>query len=64
MPGDFVGHLVAFEDVLERRHADPEGLHHAQEGQDFVLAVAVAMDEPGAFDDFHEGLEFKISPDR
>ena len=59
--GDLVGHLVAFEDVLEGGDADVEGLHGAEEGEDFVLAIGVAMDEAGALEDLGEGLEFEVA---
>ena len=39
-----------------------EALHDAEEGEDFILPVAVAVDEPLAADDLGDGFEFEIAP--
>ena len=62
MRGDFVGHLVALEDVLQRADPDAELLHRAHEGKDFILPVGVAMNPPLGLDDLPQRLEFEIAP--
>jgi 6-phosphofructokinase len=44
MPRHCVGHLVAFQDVLERAHGHAKLLERAQQCQDLVLPVTVAVD--------------------
>ena len=58
---DFVGDLVAFEHVLERADAHAETFHRAQERENFVLPVAVAMNQPFALDDFADGFELEVA---
>ena len=63
VPGNFVGYLVAFQNVLEAADPHAEALHGAQENKNFVLSVRVAMNESFAFDDFHDRLQFQVPPD-
>ena len=58
--GDRIGHFVAFENVLKRSDLDAELIADANQCQDLVLAIAVAMDPPFATKDFGDGFEFKI----
>ena len=50
--------------MLEAADPHAEALHGAQENKNFVLSVRVAMNEPFAFDDFHDRLQFQVSSDR
>ena len=61
--GDFVGDFVAFEDVLEAGDFDVERFHRAEERDDFVLPVGVAVNPALAEEDFAEGFEFEVAAD-
>ena len=59
--GDFVSHLVAFEDVLQRADPDTEFLHRAHEGEYFILPIRVAVNPALALDDLPERLQLKVA---
>ena len=61
MGGDLGGDLVALEDVLERLHLDAVALGRAQEHQDLVAAVAVAVDLDRSVQDPRQGLEPQVA---
>ena len=58
---NFVSDLVAFEDVLQRADLHVEAFHRAQEREDFVLPITVAMNEPLALNNFADGFEFEVA---
>ena len=59
--GDFVSHLVALEDMLQRADPDAEFLHRAHEGEDFILPIRVAVNPALARDDLPERLQLKVA---
>ena len=61
---DFVGDFVTFQHVLEAADLDAEAFHQADEHEDFVLAIAVAMNPAPALEDFADGFEFEVAPGR
>lgn len=58
--GHLMGHLVALQDVLERGDLEPEALRGAQQHQDFVGAVAVAVHVDGAFEDADQSIQAQV----
>ena len=60
MRGDFVGDLVAFENVLERPNADVIAFAKSQQHQDFILSITMTMNDSIAVEDLHDGVEFEI----
>ena len=62
--GKFVGHFVAFQNVLKGADLEAELLGHAEEHQDFVLAIAMRVHVALAFEHFHERLEFQVAARR
>ena len=60
--GNFVGHLVALQYMLQGADFDAETFHGSQKYENFVLSIGVTMDEPLASDDFQDCLQFQISP--
>ena len=64
MAGDLVRYLVAFQNVLEAGDFDPETFHGAQENQNLVLSVGVAMNESLTPHDLEDRIQFQIPWDR
>ena len=64
MRGNFLGHLVALEHVLERRDLETELLGNAQHHQDFVGAVRVRVHEAFAFENLDQRLELQVTARR
>ena len=62
--GDGVGHLVALEHVLEGPHGEAELVGEADEHEDLVLAVAVAVNDALAVEDLDERVELQVAPGR
>ena len=62
--GDLLRHLVALEDVLERRDLEAHLVGEANEHQDLVGAVAVRVDEALALEHFDERVELQIAARR
>ena len=61
MPCHRIGNLVPFQDVLEGRNANSEFLTRAQQRQDLVLPITVAVDPPLALEDLLERFEFQVT---
>ena len=61
---NLIGHLIPFEHMLEAADLHAELLHQAQQHQDFVLAIGVAMNPAPAFEDFAYGFELKVATGR
>ena len=57
----FVGDLVAFENVLERRDLEAHLFGQPHQHQRFVGAIGMRVDQPLAFEDFHQRLELQIA---
>ena len=62
--GNFIGHLVALENVLKRRDRDFFPLRQPDKHQHFVLPVRVNVDHPFALQHFHRSLEPQIATRR
>src|SRR6202011_2755329 len=62
--GDFVGHFVAFEDVLEGAHLEAEFLGDAEQHKDFVFTVAMRVHVTLTLEDFDKRLEAQIAARR
>src|SRR5208282_5694554 len=60
--GDFVGHAVSLEYVLERVDTEAELLRQPHELQHFVSAVTVGVDPALPFQHFHERVELQVAP--
>src|SRR5215475_12284488 len=52
--GDFVGDLVALQDMLESSNLESEFLGHTEKHDNFVFAIAVRVNVAFAFEDFDE----------
>ena len=55
------GDLVAFEHVLQRLDLEAEAVGDAQQHQDFVGAVAVAVDLQVALEDVGQGFQAQVA---
>ena len=62
--GHHVGDFVALENVLQRADLDLELARHAQERQNFILSIGMAMDQSLAAQDFGDRLQLEIAPNR
>ncbi len=51
-----VGDFITLQDMLQRLHPDFEAFERAQQRQDFVLAITVAMDPPLLLKNLDEGV--------
>ena len=56
--------FISLKNVLERADLDLELSRHAEEREDFILPVGMAMDESFAAQDFRDRFELKIAPHR
>ena len=61
MGGDFLRDLVAFEDVLEGADLETVVVGDMDEHEDFILPVAVGVDETFAIENFDERIEFEVA---
>ena len=64
VPGNLIGHFVAFQRVLEAADPHAEALHQADEHEDFILAIRVAMNPAAPLQHFTQGFEFEVAPGR
>ena len=59
--GDFVRHLVALENVLQRCDPEPEPFRQVEQHEDFVGAVGVGVHLPLAVEDLENRLELQVA---
>ena len=58
---NLIGQLIPFQHMLEAADLHAELLHQAQQHQDFILAIGVAVNQVPAFEDFTCGFEFEVT---
>ena len=64
MRRDFLRDFVAFEHMLQGADFETVIVGDMQEHQNFILPVAVGMDQTLAFEHFDQGFEFQIARGR
>ena len=62
--GDFVGHFVTFENVLESSHFKTEFLGHTEQHQNFVFTVAVRVHVAFPFQYFDQRIQTQVTARR
>ena len=59
---NLIGHLIPFEHMLEAADLHAELLHQAQQHQDFVLAIGVAVNPAPTLENLAYRFELQIAP--